>query len=131
MENENSTEVTEFILAGLTQSQNIQLLVFALVLIFYLIILPGNFLIILMSSPSYLVRNPTLVPQLGKTHRHREIGDFFSCLTCATPWTAAHQASQSFTISQSLLKLMSIELVMPSSYPLSPPSPLALNLFPH
>ena len=30
---------------------------------------------------SYLVRNPTLAPQLGKTHRHREIGDFFSCLT--------------------------------------------------
>ena len=26
----------------------------------------------------------------------------------ATPWTAAHQASLSFTISQSLLKLMSI-----------------------
>eukprot|EP00069_Balaena_mysticetus_P005414 bmy_18097T0 len=46
MERENSTVVTEFILAGLTQSQNIQLLVFVLVLIFYLIILPGNFLII-------------------------------------------------------------------------------------
>ena len=30
----------------------------------------------------------------------------------ATPWTAGHQPSQSFTISQSLLKLMSIELVM-------------------
>ena len=29
------------------------------------------------------------------------------------PWTAAHQASLSFTISQSLLKLMSIESVMP------------------
>ena len=29
-----------------------------------------------------------------------------------TPCTEAHQASQSFTISQSLLKLMSIELVM-------------------
>ena len=29
----------------------------------------------------------------------------------ATPWTAAPQASLSFTISQSLLKLMSIELV--------------------
>ena len=29
-----------------------------------------------------------------------------------TPWTAACQASISFTISQSLLKLMSIELVM-------------------
>ncbi|KAB0395468.1 hypothetical protein E2I00_003205, partial [Balaenoptera physalus] len=46
MEHENRTVVTEFILAGLTQSQNIQLLVFVLVLIFYLIILPGNFLII-------------------------------------------------------------------------------------
>ena len=32
-----------------------------------------------------------------------------------TPWTAAHQASLSFTISQSLLKLMSIESMMPSS----------------
>ena len=30
-----------------------------------------------------------------------------------TPWTAAHQASLSFTISQSLLKLMSIESVIP------------------
>ena len=30
-----------------------------------------------------------------------------------TPWTAAHQASLSFTISQSLLKLMSIEPIMP------------------
>ena len=29
-----------------------------------------------------------------------------------TPWTAAHQASLSITITQSLLKLMSIELVM-------------------
>ena len=33
----------------------------------------------------------------------------------ATPWTAALQASLCFTISQGLLKLMSIELVMPSS----------------
>ena len=32
------------------------------------------------------------------------------------PWTAARQASLSFTISQSLLKLMSIELVMPSNH---------------
>jgi len=34
----------------------------------------------------------------------------------ATPWTAISQASLSITISQSLLKLMSIELVMPSSH---------------
>ena len=33
----------------------------------------------------------------------------------ATPWTAARQASLSFTISQSLLKLMSTESVMPSN----------------
>ena len=34
----------------------------------------------------------------------------------ATPWTAAHQASLSITNSQSLLKLMSVELVMPSNH---------------
>ena len=33
-----------------------------------------------------------------------------------TPWTAAHQGSLSFTISQSLLKLMSIESVIPSNH---------------
>ena len=34
----------------------------------------------------------------------------------ATPWAAAHQASLSCTNSQSLLKLMSIESVMPSNH---------------
>ena len=34
----------------------------------------------------------------------------------ATPWMAAHQASLSFTISWSLLKLMSIESMMPSNH---------------
>ena len=34
----------------------------------------------------------------------------------ATPWTAAHQASLSITSSRSLLKLMSIESVMPSNH---------------
>ena len=34
----------------------------------------------------------------------------------ATPWTAACQASLSFTISWSLLKLMSVESVMPSNH---------------
>ena len=33
-----------------------------------------------------------------------------------TPWTAARQASLSFTVSWSLLKLMSIESVMPSNH---------------
>ena len=34
----------------------------------------------------------------------------------ATPWTAACQASLPFTISWSLIKLMSIELAMPSNH---------------
>ena len=33
-----------------------------------------------------------------------------------TPWTVARQDSLSFTISQSLLKLMFVELVMPSNH---------------
>ena len=33
-----------------------------------------------------------------------------------TPWTVAHQASLSFTISQNLLKLMSMESVVPSNH---------------
>ena len=37
----------------------------------------------------------------------------------ATPWTAAHQASRSITNSRSLLKLMSIESVMPPNHLIS------------
>ena len=49
-----------------------------------------------------------------------------------TPWTAAHQASLSYTISQSLLKLMSNESVMPTSHLiLLSPSPPAFNLSQH
>ena len=48
-----------------------------------------------------------------------------------TPWTAAHQASLSITSSQSLLKLMSIELVMPSHHLiLSRPLLLLPSIFP-
>ena len=39
-----------------------------------------------------------------------------SCLLFATPWNAAHQASLSLTISQSLLKPMSIVSVVPSNH---------------
>ena len=44
-----------------------------------------------------------------------------------TPRTGARQASLSFTVSLSLLKLMSIEFAIQPSHPLSPPS-LALSL---
>ena len=51
----------------------------------------------------------------------------------ATPWTAALQASLSFTIFQSLLKFVSIESVMLSNRcpPLPPSSPFAFNLSQH
>ena len=43
----------------------------------------------------------------------------FSCSVMSdfpTPWNVAHKASLSFTVSQSLLKLMSIESAMPSNH---------------
>ena len=53
-----------------------------------------------------------------------------------TPWAAAHQASLSFTISQSLLKLMYIESTIPSSHLilyrpllLLPPIPPSIRVF--
>ena len=57
------------------------------------------------------------------THPLRALHDIFSSdqllshvQLFATPWTAACQASPSITNSRSLLKLMSIELVMPSNH---------------
>ena len=54
----------------------------------------------------------------------------------ATPWIAAHQASLSITNSGSLLKLMSIESVMPSNHLilcrpllLLPPNPSSIRVF--
>ena len=51
--------------------------------------------------------------------------------TLASPGTVASQASPSFTISQSLLKLMSIQSVMPSNHPiLCRPLLLLPSIFP-
>ena len=89
-----------------------------------------------------------------KSHRHRfrsspchvlvQLLFIFSCsviavqlLSCvrvsATPWTAACQASLSFVISQSSLRLMSIGsmVAIQPSPSLSPPSPPAFNLSQH
>ena len=53
------------------------------------------------------------------------------CLTLCDPWTTACQASLSITNSWSLLKLMSIELVMPSNHLiLSWPLLLLPSIFP-
>ena len=84
------------------------------------------------------------LPELAQTHVHR-VGDAIPvCLFTpllvqqspshvrlfVTPWTAAHQASLSFTNFHSLLKLMSIELVMPSNHVIlcCSLSPAAFNL---
>ena len=48
----------------------------------------------------------------------------------ATPWTAAHQASLSITNSRTLLKLMSIESLMPSKHILCRPLLPHLQSFP-
>ena len=67
---------------------------------------------------------PTPVFLPGKSHGQRSPAGYspvsqFSCSVMSdsgTPWTVAHQASLSITNSCSLLKLMSIELVMPSNH---------------
>ena len=67
-----------------------------------------------------------ITKKVFRNHYERELGGIQapalsyrvaqSCLTLCDPWTAAHQASLSVTNSQSLLKLMSIESVMPSNH---------------
>ena len=53
--------------------------------------------------------NPTLCSQFSSVQS-------LSPVLFATPWTAARQGSLSITNSRSLLRLMSIELVMPSNH---------------
>ena len=53
---------------------------------------------------------------LGLTERYLAVQLLSHVWLFGTPWTAARQASLSFTISWSLLKLMSTESVMPSNH---------------
>ena len=58
-------------------------------------------------------------------------GQSLSCVQLfATPWTAARQASLSITSSRSLLKLMSIELMMPSNHLILCRCPIKTAFFP-
>ena len=53
------------------------------------------------------------MPRLGLSHK-MVVAQLLSCVELfASPWTAALQAPLSFIVSQSLLKLMTIESVMP------------------
>ena len=69
---------------------------------------------------------------MRKTDSLVAVVQLLSCIQLfATPWTAAHQFSLSFSISPSLLKLTSIELVMPSNHPiLCHPLLLLPSIFP-
>ena len=65
------------------------------------------------------------------TYRHNFVVQLLSHVWLfVTPWNAARQASLSFTISQSLLKLMFIESVMPSNHLMLCRSLLLPSIFP-
>ena len=64
-------------------------------------------------------RDQMCVPCMGWCFLNHNLSLLLSCSVVsdsATPWTAARQAALSFTIPWSLLKLMSIELMMPSNH---------------
>ena len=63
--------------------------------------------------PSHLSRSASREPQIQGSSSVQSLS---RVPLFPTPWTAAHQASLSFTNSQSLLKLMSIKSVMPSNH---------------
>ena len=72
----------------------------------------GSACVVFLSS-SY---QTTLSPFLPLTLSVQSVQSLNCVRLFATPWTAARQASLSITNSQSLLKLMSIELVMASNH---------------
>ena len=67
-----------------------------------------------------MLKGHTSQPKIVSSSQSWTIFSSFQLLTCvqlfATPWTAEHQASLSFSNIQSLLKFMFIELVMPSNH---------------
>ena len=66
----------------------------------------------------YLTISSSVTPSPSVLNLSQHMGHFqwVNILACRTPWTAALQASLSSTISRSLLKIMSIELVMLSNH---------------
>ena len=75
-------------------------------------------------------------PITPKTFQFSSVQSLSRIWLFATPWTTARQASLSITNSRSLLKLMSIELVMPSNHLilcrpllLLPPTPPSIRVF--
>ena len=69
-----------------------------------------------LSGKNCLKTQLVIVLSLSHVCSHVMSCHVMSAVMSAAPWTAAHQACLSFTISQSLLKLMPVELVMPSNH---------------
>ena len=67
-------------------------------------------------SPGEALIMITPFSQLERLYSDSSVQSLSRVSLFATPWTAAHQASLSITNSWSLLKLMSIESVMPSNH---------------
>ena len=78
---------------------------------FVIIYLPNN--IMKVSLPHSTLTLASSAPALLPSHI---LLSCYSVAKFATPWTAASQASLFLTISWSLLKFMSIELMMPSNH---------------
>ena len=79
------------------------------------------------SLPYCVTHNNTSPRTLPGITLFNSVQSFSHIQLFVIPWTAAHQVSLSITKSQNLLKLTSIETVMPSNYlilchPLLPPS---------
>ena len=83
-----------------------------------------------------------VINRRGKLEKGQQTGDkakfssvqlLSNILLFVTPWTVAHQASLSFTISWRLLKLTFVEFgdAIQPSHPLSSPSPSTFNLSQH
>ena len=65
---------------------------------------------------SILWCSAVFIVQLSHPYMFSSVQSLHRVLLFVTPWTAAHQASLSVSNSWRLLKLMSIELVMPSNH---------------
>ena len=64
-----------------------------------------------------MVISPTqAIKRKGQYWHNSSVQSLIRVWLFATPWTTAHQVSLSISNSQSLLKLMSIESVMPSNH---------------
>ena len=92
-------------------------------------------MVCLFLSPVCFIPWPYIYASCLKTNHSPQVDSFEAVVQslsqvwlCVTPWTVSHQASLSFTVSWSLLKLVHwVNDAIQLSHPLSSPSPSAFN----